>query len=69
MARYFMEPRSRKYIKAYGFLSFARNLSNKYRKKLLHTATKTGLDAVKLFSKKQFIKAEATGKLIGNKIT
>ena len=57
MARYFMEPRSRKYIKGYGFLSFARNLSHRYRKKLLHTATKTGLDAVKTVFKKALHKS------------
>ena len=29
--RYSMEPRDRIYVKGYGFLSFARNMSNKYR--------------------------------------
>ena len=28
--RYSMEPRDRIYVKGYGFLSFARNMSNKY---------------------------------------
>ena len=37
MRRYFIEPRTRKYVKRYGFLSFARNVCNKYRKKLLDT--------------------------------
>ena len=32
-----MEPRIRKYAKGYRFLSFARNRSNKYKKKLLNT--------------------------------
>ena len=36
MRRYSIEPRTRKYVKRYGFLSFAR----KYRKQLLDT----GLD-------------------------
>ena len=26
-----IEPRARKYVKGYGFLSFARNFSNKYK--------------------------------------
>ena len=39
MARYSAEPRTRKYVKGYGFLSFGRNLSSKYGKQLLH-ATK-----------------------------
>ena len=32
MTRYFVKPRTRKYVKEYGFLSFARNLSGKYEK-------------------------------------
>ena len=28
--RYSIEPRERRYIKGYGFLSFARNFGNKY---------------------------------------
>ena len=31
MTQYSMEPRARKFIKGYGFLSLARNLSNKYK--------------------------------------
>ena len=38
--RYSVEPRERRYIKGYGFLSFARNFSNKYGKKLMNTAIK-----------------------------
>ena len=51
-------------------MSFGRNLSNKYeRKLLLHTATKTGLDALKTATKKVAHKAaKATGEFIGNKI-
>ena len=50
--RYSIEPRSRKYIKRYGFLSFARNLPNKYEKQLLDTAIKVRLDALETASKK-----------------
>ena len=32
---YMIEPITRNYVKGYGFLSFARNLSNKYGKQLL----------------------------------
>ena len=35
MKCYSTEPRTRKYVIGYKFLSFARNLSNKYRKQLL----------------------------------
>ena len=69
MMRYSTEPRFRKYDKGYGFLSFARNFSNKYGKKLMDTATKTGMDAAKIASEIFVQKtAEATGDLIGNKI-
>ena len=47
MARYFIEPRIRKYLKGCGFLQFARILFNKYGKQSLKTASKTGLDALK----------------------
>ena len=52
MTRYSIEPRTRKYVKGYGILSFARNLSNKSGKKILGTATKTELDALKTAPKK-----------------
>ena len=45
MTCYFIEPRTRKFVQGYGFLSIARNLSKKYGKQLLDTATKTGLNA------------------------
>ena len=40
--RYSLEPTYRRYIKGYGFLSFARNFGDKYGKKLMNTATKVG---------------------------
>ena len=71
MMRYSTEPRFRKYVKGYGFLSFAKNFGNKYSKKLMDTATKTGMDAAKIASKVVVQKtAEATADLIGKiKIT
>ena len=67
--RYSTEPKFRKYIKEYGFLSVARKFRGKYGKKLMDTATKTGIDAAKTASKRVVQKtAEATGDLIGNKI-
>ena len=67
--RYSTEPRFRKYVKAYGFLSFARKSGNKYGRKLIDTAIKTGIDAAKTASKRLVQKnAEATRDLIGNKI-
>ena len=78
--RYSIEPRERRYVKGYGFLSFARNIgthaakvaknmSNKYSQKLVDIAKKSATDAIKTASKRAIQKtAEATGDLIGNKI-
>ena len=49
--RYSTEPRKIKYVEGYGFLSFAKKSGDKYGKKLMDTATKTGIDAVKTASK------------------
>ena len=70
--RYSIEPRDRIYVKGYGFLSFAKNmgksLSNKYSQKLLDSAKKSTIDAIKTASKRAIPKtAEATGDLIDNK--
>ena len=47
MVRYSTELRARKYVKGYECLSFARNLSNTYKKQLLDA----GLDPLKTASK------------------
>ena len=66
--RYSTEPRFRKYVKGYGFLSFARKFGNRYGKKLMDTATKTRIDAAKTASKWLVQKtAETTRGLIGKK--
>ena len=62
---YSIEPRERRFVKGYGFMSFARNFNDKYSKSLM--------DASKTFAKtagKKILKetAKATGNLIGNKI-
>ena len=67
--RYPIEPRERRYVKGYGFMSFARNFSDKYSKSLMDK----GINVSKKFAKtagKRILKksAEATGDLIGNKI-
>ena len=78
--RYSIEPKERRYVKGYGFLSFARNIgtyaakvaknmSNKYSQKLVDTAKKSPTDAIKTASKRVIQKtAEATGDLVGNEI-
>ena len=49
--RYSTEPRFRKYLKGYRFLLLARKLGDKYGKRLMDTATKTGIDAATTASK------------------
>ena len=50
-------------------MSFATKFGDNYGKKLLDTATKTGIDSAKTASKGVVQKTpEATGDLIGNKI-
>ena len=49
--RYSTQPKFRKYVKGYAFLSFARIFGDKYGKKLMDTVTKTGIDAAKVASK------------------
>ena len=71
--RYSVQPRERRYVKGYGFLSFAKNIgknvSNKYGQKLVDTATKSTADALKIACKRAIQKtAEETGDLVGNKI-
>ena len=77
---YSIQPRERRYVKGYGFLSFtgnigkhaaktAKNMSNKYSQKLVDSAKKSATDAIKTASKRAITKTyEATGDVIGNKI-
>ena len=63
--RYSIEPRERRFVKGYDFMSFARNFNDKYGKSLK--------DLSKTFAKtagKEILKetAKATGDLIGSKI-
>ena len=67
--RYSIEPRERRSVKGYGFMSFARNFSDKYSKSLIDK----GINFSKTFAKtagKKILKetAKATGDLTGNKI-
>ena len=67
--RYSIEPRERRYVKGSGFMSFARNFSDKYSKSLMDKE----IDLSKTFAKtagKKILKetAKATRDLIGNEI-
>ena len=59
---YSTEPRDRRYVQGYGFLSVAKNidknLSSKYSQKLLDSAKKSTTDAIKTASKKEFKKQQ-----------
>ena len=48
--RYSTQPKFRKCAKRYSFLPFAKKFGDKYGKKLMDTATKTGIDAAKTAS-------------------
>ena len=50
--RHSLEPEYRKYVKGYGFLTFARNFGGKYGKKLMNTAIKTGTNFNSKYGKK-----------------
>ena len=75
---YSIEPRERRYIKGYGFLSFAKNmgthatkvaknLNNKYGQKLVDTTKKSTTDALKIAGKRAVQKtAETSGDLVRN---
>ena len=56
--RYSLEPKDRIYVKGYGFMSFARSMSNKYGKKLVDTAKTSATDAIKLLLKEQYKKLQ-----------
>ena len=63
--RYSIEPRERRYVKGYGFLSFARNFNDKYGKSLRNASKTFAKTAGKGILKET---AKATGDLIGSKI-
>ena len=76
--RHSIEPRERRYVKRYGFLSFAKNmgthttkfaknLNNKYGQSLADTAKKSATDALKIAGKRAIQKTtEASGNLVGS---
>ena len=53
-----MEPREKIHVKDYGFLSFGKNMSNKYSQKLLVSPKKSTADAIKAASKRAIKKKQ-----------
>ena len=71
--RYSIVPRDRRYVKGYGFLSFAKNIgkniSSRYSQKLVDSAKMSATNTIKTASKRAIQKAaEAKGDFIGHKI-
>ena len=50
---YSIEPRERRYVKGYGFMSFARNFNDKYSKSLMDLSKTFAKTAGKKYLKKQ----------------
>ena len=75
---YSIESRERRYVKGYGFLSFAKNLgthatkvaknlNNKYDQKVVDSAKKSATGSLKIPDKRAIQKTpEASGDLVGN---
>ena len=61
--RYSTEPKHRKYVKGYGFLSFARKSGEKFCKKLMVIPTKTVTDSAKTASKRVVKKLQKLQKI------
>ena len=57
-----IERREKRFVKGYGFMSFARNFDNKYGKNLMNTAIKTGTNFNSKYRKKLTDTAIKTGK-------
>ena len=74
---YSVQPIDGTFVKGYGFLSFSKNigrnvsknLGGKYKQKLLDHSKQSATDALKIPEKVIQKTAEATGDLIGNKLT
>ena len=56
--RYSLEPRYRRYVQGQGFMCFAKNIGNKYGKKILDKSMDVGKDFAKIAGKKYYIKVQ-----------
>ena len=59
---YSIQPRYRRHVKGYGFLTFAinigKNISNKYSQTFVDSARKSAIDAIKTASKREIQKQQ-----------
>ena len=60
--RYSLEPSYRKYVHGHGFMSFAKNIGNKYGKKLLNKSIDVGKNMSNKYSRKILDKSIDSGK-------
>ena len=54
--RYSIEPRERRFVKGYGFMSFARNFSDKYGKSLMDKGIDVSIKFAKTAGKKNTLR-------------
>ena len=60
--RYSLEPRYRRYVQGQGFMSFARNIRNKYGKKLFNKSMDVGKKMSNKYGRKILDKSMDAGK-------
>ena len=60
--RYSLEPRYRRYVQGQGFMSFARNIGNKYGKKIFDKSLDVGKSMKKKYGKKILDNSLSAGK-------
>ena len=60
--RYSLEPSYRKYIRGHGFMSFAKNIGNKYGRKLFDKSIDVGKSMEKKYGKKILDNSLSAGK-------
>ena len=60
--RYSLEPSYRKYVQGQGFMSFAKNIGNKYGKKIFDKSINFGKSMKKKYGKKILDKSLSAGK-------
>ena len=70
--RYSLEPSYRKYVQGQGFMSFAKNIGNKYGKRLLDKSIDVGKNMSNKYSRKILDKSMDAGKdfakVVGKKV-
>ena len=60
--RYSLEPSYRRYVQGQGFMSFAKNIGNKYRRKLFDKSIDVGKNMRKKYGKKILDNSLSAGK-------